>query len=112
MKIECKLIRDGGTFVTLGGTNYHFAPTVTAGGVRHIAEVKDKEHIERLLSIPEAYRLYDEPVEPPQEDEAPKQTRRTRKKAEDPAEDPVEQPKADETQDEVKAEEGQGEAGE
>lgn len=54
MKIECILLRPGGTFVELPGKTYHFAPQDDG---RHVADVKIDAHIERLLSIPEAYRL-------------------------------------------------------
>lgn len=52
MKIQCILKRDGGTKVTIGNTEYHFAPDDNGD---HFAEVTDKAHIERFLNIPEAY---------------------------------------------------------
>lgn len=54
MKIECILLRPGGTLVELPGKTYHFAPQDDG---RHVADVSIEAHIERLLSIPEAYRL-------------------------------------------------------
>lgn len=53
--IECKLLREGGSFVLLGTTEYHFAPQEDGA---HVAFVKDEEHVDILLSIREAYRLY------------------------------------------------------
>lgn len=52
--IECILKRDGGTKIDLGGMTYHFAPDPEG---RHVAMVADPDHISRLLSIPEGYRL-------------------------------------------------------
>lgn len=54
MKIECILKRPGGTVVELPGATYHFQPQEDG---RHVAEVTIEAHIERFLSIPEAYRL-------------------------------------------------------
>lgn len=53
MLIECILRRTGGTHVDLGSAIYHFAPD-EAG--RHVADVTDDDHIDRLLAIPEGYR--------------------------------------------------------
>jgi hypothetical protein len=55
MKIECILHRKGGTFVEMPGKTYHFAPT--PDDERHLAEVVNETHIERFLSIREAYRI-------------------------------------------------------
>ncbi|AOJ09657.1 hypothetical protein [Burkholderia mayonis] len=55
MKIECVLHRKGGTVVDLSGKIYKFAPTVDDS--RHIADVTVDAHIERFLSIREAYRI-------------------------------------------------------
>lgn len=57
MKIRCKLEREGGTPVTLDETEYRFVPDANGA---HVAEVKDKAHVARLLAIPEAYEIYDE----------------------------------------------------
>lgn len=70
--IECKLIREGGTFVTLGTTEYHFIPQDDGA---HVAHVADEEHVDLLLSIREGYRLYrgaskNAPVEAPAAPEA------------------------------------------
>lgn len=56
MKIRCKLERANGTQLTLDQTDYNFQPNAAGA---HVCEVTDKEHIARLLSIPEAYELYD-----------------------------------------------------
>ncbi|MDN7179102.1 hypothetical protein M0D69_13975 [Caballeronia sp. SEWSISQ10-4 2] len=55
MKIECTIQRKDGTIVELSGRPYHFKPS--ADDPRHVAEVTDEAHIERLLSIREAYRI-------------------------------------------------------
>ena len=65
MKIRCKLERAGGSHVTIGGKEYHFKPQGPGGP--HIAEVTDKEHIGRLLSITEGYEVHDEVVVAEQE---------------------------------------------
>lgn len=52
--IECTIHRTGGTVVTLGDTDYHFAPDDTG---RHVATVNDNAHADRLLSITPTYRL-------------------------------------------------------
>ena len=54
MNIECKLKRQGGTKVELGGKEYHFEPRADG---RHVAFVEDEAHRDRLLSISEAYRV-------------------------------------------------------
>lgn len=56
MQIECILKREGGTNVEIDGINYHFAPLPDGA---HVADVADKIHVKRFLSIPEAYELYD-----------------------------------------------------
>lgn len=53
MKIQCLLKREGGTKIELGGTEYHFK--LQEDGT-HVAEVTEQSHINRLLSIKEAYR--------------------------------------------------------
>lgn len=55
MKIECKMHRPGGTKAEIGGIEYHFAPQEDGA---HVAEVDRDEHVDRFLSIPEAYKLY------------------------------------------------------
>lgn len=54
MKIESIIKREGGTRVSLSGTNYHFKPDEEG---RHVADVEQEAHVERFLSIPEGYRL-------------------------------------------------------
>ena len=56
MLIELTLRRKGGTVVTIDGQTYHFRPD-TAG--KHVCEVADRRHIQRFLSIAEAYQLPD-----------------------------------------------------
>lgn len=56
MKIECILKRQGGTRAEIGGIEYHFAPQADGA---HVADVKDKAHIARFLSMPEGYAVYD-----------------------------------------------------
>lgn len=72
MKIVCKVVREGGSKVEFPGKTYHFKPDPKHEGL-HIAEVDDEAHIERLLSITEAYVALDridEPLPEP-EPEAP-----------------------------------------
>jgi hypothetical protein len=64
MKIECILRRNPPTTVILGSLagdkHYKFQPDELG---RHVCEVEDAQHIARLLSISEAYRLPgDEPI--------------------------------------------------
>ena len=54
MKIQCILERNGGTYVEMPGKLYHFAPQEDG---KHVADVEIEAHIERFLSIPEAYRM-------------------------------------------------------
>jgi hypothetical protein len=58
MKIECTLKRKGGTVVELPGKTYHFKEQDDG---KHVADVTNEAHIERFLSIPEAYRLLRSP---------------------------------------------------
>lgn len=55
MKIECKNKREGGSIIDIGGTDYHFKPQADGA---HVADVAYEEHVERFLSIPEAYCIY------------------------------------------------------
>ena len=59
MKIECILKRPGGTKAEIGGIEYHFVPQDDGA---HVADVADKAHIQRFLSIPEGYAIYGEPA--------------------------------------------------
>jgi hypothetical protein len=52
LKIACLLKREAGTQVTLGEVEYNFQPNENDD---HVAEVKDKAHIECFLNIPEGY---------------------------------------------------------
>jgi hypothetical protein len=54
-QIECKLIREGGTFAEVGGTEYHFAPQSDGA---HVATIDNDDHADVFLSITEGYRLY------------------------------------------------------
>lgn len=55
MQIECILKREGGTKAEIGGLEYHFKPLEDGA---HVADVQEKAHIDRFLSISEAYKLY------------------------------------------------------
>jgi hypothetical protein len=55
MQIECKIKRDGGSHVTIGNTEYHFAPQEDGA---HVATVTDEGHQDRFLGITEGYKLY------------------------------------------------------
>lgn len=57
MKIESIIKRDPPTVITLGDTTYRFQPDDQG---RHVADVTDKHHIARLLSIAEGYQLADD----------------------------------------------------
>lgn len=57
MKIESIIKRDPPTEIDLDGTVYKFKPDEHG---RHVAEVTDKHHIARLLSISEGYQLADD----------------------------------------------------
>lgn len=54
MKIESIIKRDPPTRIRLGGKVYQFQ---IDGDGRHVVDVTDEEHIARLLSIPEGFRL-------------------------------------------------------
>lgn len=56
MKIESIIKRDPPTEVVLGDTTYKFKPDDQG---KHVAEVTDKHHIARLLSIVEGFQLAD-----------------------------------------------------
>ena len=65
MQIECKLKREGGSKVELGGILYHFLPLPDGA---HVADVEREDHQDRFLSIAEGYRLYrGTEAAPPQE---------------------------------------------
>ena len=71
MKIVCKLQRPDGTKVEFGKTVYHFKADKNG---EHVCEVTDKNHIQILLNVPEAYapqgQVEPEPVDTGVEDEA------------------------------------------
>lgn len=71
MKIVCKLQRPDGTKVEFGKTVYHFKADKNG---EHVCEVTDKNHIQLLLNVPEAYapqgQAEPEPVDTSAEDEA------------------------------------------
>lgn len=67
MQIECKIKREGGSTIELYGKKYEFLPDELN---RHVCEVEDKKAIQRLLSIPEGYRIVgddDDETEYPQD---------------------------------------------
>lgn len=77
MKIQCILERKGGTVAEIGGIEYHFEPLEDGA---HVAEVENEAHIDRFLSIAEAYKVYHgklapkgkaTPIENPVKAEAP-----------------------------------------
>lgn len=71
MKIVCKLQRPDGTKVEFGKTVYHFKADKNG---EHVCEVTDKNHIQILLNVPEAYapqgQAEPDPVDTSAEDEA------------------------------------------
>ena len=52
MLIKCKLKREGGSKIKIGGVEYHFAPDDNGD---HVAEVTNEAHANRFLEISEAY---------------------------------------------------------
>lgn len=58
MLIRCKLIRAGGTRVEIGKSEHHFIGK-SDEDLNHVCEVTNREHIAKLLTIPEAYELVD-----------------------------------------------------
>jgi hypothetical protein len=61
--IECLIRRPHGTVVTLGEdeNEYHFQPNEHGA---HVCAVEDSDHAQRLLSIREAYALYEPGAKP------------------------------------------------
>lgn len=57
MLIRSKILREGGTKVTLDATEYHFKPR--PGTSAHVCDVLDKHHVNRFLAISEGYELFD-----------------------------------------------------
>jgi hypothetical protein len=56
--IQCVLIREGGTKVSLDETTYHF---MDYGDGNHLAPVKNQKHIDTFLKISEGYRRFKGP---------------------------------------------------
>ncbi len=54
-KVESKLIREGGSHIDIGGTDYHFQPYDDGA---HVADVADEAHADKFLSITEGFKLY------------------------------------------------------
>lgn len=64
--VECLLKRPGGTVVDLFGTSYHFRPENDPAGLgRHVCDVPNKAHFQRLMQIPEAYTILDDETPAP-----------------------------------------------
>lgn len=66
MKVESIIKRNPPTSIMLGDTAYQFEPDSEG---RHVCEVSDQQHLAKLLSIPEGYRL----VLDGSQEQAPKQ---------------------------------------
>lgn len=63
--VECLLKRPGGTVVDLYGTTYHFkAENDPAGLGRHVCDIPNAKHLQRLMQIPEAYAILDDDPAP------------------------------------------------
>lgn len=60
MKIESIIRRATGSTVVLGKTTYRFLPDETK---RHVCNVEDDDHIDRLLSIREGFRAVEDEEE-------------------------------------------------
>lgn len=73
MKIECLIKRKGGSVITFGHkpreVKYHFKPESDVLDMPHECEVENPVHVQRLLGIPEAYRIAGAPY-PDEEDES------------------------------------------
>jgi hypothetical protein len=55
MKIQCTILRDGGSKVDLDGTQYHFEPLEDGS---QVADVENEKHADRFLAISEGYKVY------------------------------------------------------
>ncbi len=76
MKLNCILLRSGGTHIDLDGVEYHFA---TDKDGNHSCDVTDKQHLKILLAIPEAYEIADDVVaKEDKEDVADKKPRKVK----------------------------------
>lgn len=58
MKLQCKLLRVGGSTVTIGNQSYHFKPEENDPNGPHLAEVTNPAHLAAFLSNPEGYEIY------------------------------------------------------
>ena len=54
MEIESIIRRIGGTVIHIGEAMYHFHERPDGA---HVAEIEDQYHVDRLLGIPEGYRI-------------------------------------------------------
>lgn len=59
MLIRSKILRAGGTTVTLPGTTYDFQPYKGDNSI-HVATVENKAHVAQFLSIPEGFEIFSE----------------------------------------------------
>lgn len=64
MKIESKIKRKNGHDVTFGADRYEFRPPA------YVVEVKNPEHVEKFLAVPEGYRLAEPAAQPVEFDPA------------------------------------------
>lgn len=95
MKIESIIKRNPPTSITLGDTAYQFEPDSEG---RHVCEVTDQQHLARLLSIPEGYRLVlDGPHQP-----APHQPQQPTLQPSQPTFQPTDDDDGEEGEDELK----------
>lgn len=62
MRFQSLLKRDPHTVVTFGAVRYEFLPDEHG---RHVCDIQEAAHIERLLQIPEGYRALDEQAPAP-----------------------------------------------
>lgn len=61
MKIQCTLSREGGTRAEIGGIEYYFEPLADGA---FAADIEREDHIDRLLAIPEGYKVYHGKLDP------------------------------------------------
>jgi hypothetical protein len=60
MLIQCRQERKDGTVIELDKSKYHFKPNADGA---HVCEVKDRKHIDTLLSIVEGFHVHGEEPE-------------------------------------------------
>ncbi len=70
MQIECIIKRPGGSEVEIDGIFYRFLPNARGA---HVAEVRNRAHAKRLLSMPEGYEAYVPEEDEDEEDETGEQ---------------------------------------